>query len=97
MKPKTVQLAKALSEVIPILEDDGLLEWAEFVNQARDNLLGSEYLGAKIVLAAYDGESMFKTISISQKLKNERFCDLRAKIGDLAGEIVLTHEEHATA
>ncbi len=94
MGPKSVQLSTSLSQIIRILDKDGQSYWSDQLNEARDDLLASDYFGVKTVIAAYDGEKAFNEVSITQDLKNkEKFSELRTEIFWLAKEIEKNFKE----
>ncbi|MBN3494743.1 DUF6966 domain-containing protein [Vibrio neptunius] len=92
MGPKTKELIDVLDRLIQMLDGDGQEHWCDWMSQARNWLLESDFYGVEKVLLAYGGMGSLNDVYLSQITRqNEVFSELRTRAWELATDI--KHEQ----
>ena len=93
MGPKTQKLIETLDKIICILDEDGQEHWCQWMDQAREYLLASNFSGVEKVLNAYGGMGSFNDVYLNKiTRKNKNFSELQTLAWELAADIKREYE-----
>ncbi|WP_041324054.1 DUF6966 domain-containing protein [Saccharophagus degradans] len=88
MGPKTKELVEVLDQLIIILDEDEIENWASYMSRARELIVASDFSGVERVLNAYGGMGSFNDISLKKiTKKNCNFSKLHNRAWELSKEI----------
>lgn len=73
MGPKTSELVKVLEDLVLLLEQDGESHWRNWIMEARNRILSSDYAGIEHLLKAYGGMGSFNDLVLGQNTVNGIF------------------------
>ncbi len=93
MGPKTKKLIEVVDKLILILNDDDQKHWSNWMSQAKNRLIASDFSGIEKVLSAYGGMGSSNDICLSKVNRtNENFSELQNQAWELATDIKHEYE-----